>query len=58
MFDPAKCGQTAGVSKSAERREAGLPSLGASVGGDLETRADFDDRGRGPSHGILRCDLR
>src|SRR5918993_2907677 len=38
---------------NAVRRE-GFPLLGASVGGDLETRANFDNRGRGPSHGILR----
>ena len=28
--------------------------FGASVGGDLETRVNFDHRGRGPSHGIRR----
>jgi hypothetical protein len=31
-----------------------LNAVSANVGGDLETRANFDNRGRGPSHGLLR----
>ena len=55
MRHPAKWGQTAGGLEvpNALRRE-GFPSLSASVGGHLETRANFDNRGRCPSHGILR----
>ena len=55
MRHPAKWGQTAGgLSLFNDLRREGFQSLSASVGGDLETRANFDNRGRGPSHGILR----
>ena len=56
MFRPGQVGANGRGSRSpfnALGRKR-FPSFSASVGGDLETRANFDNRGRSPSHGILR----